>query len=280
MKYFAISLIALLLFLSGCVEPSEPIPIGPQMQVIAEACDSGAVRTEDYGINTIESAQWQNDVFIVEAFIWVNCCNVTVDAAFDVTDNNLVITPIEVWDGYSSRCLCICPQKTTFRFTELPQGEYSVSLNDLIVRTLPVNETVCQAALEFADDCWLALAWDTNNLNYCQSIENDYLKEECLLGIPPEPPQTEEEPIERDPLLEEAEEFCDDQDVGAVYVCGDLVRVVSMVPGAGSTFYRSVDDEFTQELQCPLVAPDSMSPECYALIIEPDCAELEICINT
>ncbi len=68
-----------------------------------------------------------------------------------------------------------------------------------------------------------------------------------------------------------AKEFCDNEN--KVYVCSDYIRVVSIVPGAGSTFYKAD----MKEVKCPVVAPDSMTEECKQLTFEPDCEEKEIC---
>ena len=86
-------------------------------------------------------------------------------------------------------------------------------------------------------------------------------KQKCL--------RTWEEPCENE-IETRAKEFCDDENIGAVYVCDDYIQVVSMVPGAGSTFYKS--DGTT--IQCPLVAPSSMSEECRQLFFETECEEV------
>lgn len=70
-----------------------------------------------------------------------------------------------------------------------------------------------------------------------------------------------------------AKQFCGGENIANVYICGDYIKVVSLLPGAGSTFYRS---DLT-EVQCPVVAPDSMTEECRKLTFEPDCEEKEIC---
>ncbi len=70
-----------------------------------------------------------------------------------------------------------------------------------------------------------------------------------------------------------AKEFCNKENVANVYVCGDYIKVISLLPGAGSTFYRSDGTE----VSCPLVAPDSMTEECKKLTFEPGCVEIEVC---
>jgi len=55
-----------------------------------------------------------------------------------------------------------------------------------------------------------------------------------------------------------------------VYICGENIKVVSMVPGAGSTFFKPDGTE----LNCPVVAPDSMSEECRQLIFDDNCSEI------
>ena len=65
-----------------------------------------------------------------------------------------------------------------------------------------------------------------------------------------------------------AKEYCDGEK--DVYVCGENIKVVSMVPGAGATYYKADGTE----LQCPVVAPDSMSDECKQLLLSDDCEEI------
>ncbi|MBW3003760.1 hypothetical protein KY337_04295 [Candidatus Woesearchaeota archaeon] len=45
------------------------------------------------------------------------------------------------------------------------------------------------------------------------------------------------------------------------YECGDYVKVVSALEGAGSKFYNG-----SEEISCPVVAPDSLSQECKNLL--------------
>lgn len=60
-------------------------------------------------------------------------------------------------------------------------------------------------------------------------------------------------------IEQNAMEYCDSEpNISAVYACGEYVQVVSSAIGAGSTFYKS-DGSL---VQCPVVAPDSMSEEC------------------
>jgi hypothetical protein len=58
-------------------------------------------------------------------------------------------------------------------------------------------------------------------------------------------------------------EKCNLPNVDKVYLCNnDLVRTVSAIPGAGSTFYKT-DGSVAN---CPLVAPEAMSPACKILM--------------
>ena len=60
----------------------------------------------------------------------------------------------------------------------------------------------------------------------------------------------------------DSEKYCADSKVDGVYSCGDVLQVVSKVPGAGSTYYKADGSSF----RCPVVAPDSMSQECKDLL--------------
>jgi len=60
-----------------------------------------------------------------------------------------------------------------------------------------------------------------------------------------------------------AEAKCMGQDVQAVYKClGNVVRVVSSLPGEGSTFYKPEG----KEIYCPVVAPSEMGAECLQMM--------------
>ncbi len=71
-----------------------------------------------------------------------------------------------------------------------------------------------------------------------------------------------------------AAEKCLGEDVGAVYIClGNVVRVVSTVPGAGSTFYEPDGNV----AQCPLVSPSEMGAECVQMTMPNYCPEEVVC---
>lgn len=56
---------------------------------------------------------------------------------------------------------------------------------------------------------------------------------------------------------------CQEPDVQAVYKClGNIVRVVSSVPGQGSTFYKPDG----RVVYCPIVEPTDMGGECLQLM--------------
>ncbi len=60
-----------------------------------------------------------------------------------------------------------------------------------------------------------------------------------------------------------AQAQCGAQDVQAVYKClGNVVRVVSSVPGEGSTFYKPEG----KAVYCPVVAPSEMGAECLQMM--------------
>ena len=52
--------------------------------------------------------------------------------------------------------------------------------------------------------------------------------------------------------------FCVDEN-SEVYECGEYIKTINRVPGAGATYY-SKDSKLTE--QCFVVAPDSMSEFC------------------
>jgi len=69
-------------------------------------------------------------------------------------------------------------------------------------------------------------------------------------------------------LNSKAQTYCDgDHDV---YICSTSIKAVSIIPGAGATYYRADGTE----LNCPVVAPDSMSEECRELLFDDNCTEV------
>ncbi|MCI0504277.1 hypothetical protein L0Y65_06240 [Candidatus Micrarchaeota archaeon] len=64
-------------------------------------------------------------------------------------------------------------------------------------------------------------------------------------------------------LNETAALMCNEPDTQAVYKCfGNVVRVVSTVPGEGSTFYKPNG----KVVSCPVVAPSEMGAECLQMM--------------
>ena len=59
-----------------------------------------------------------------------------------------------------------------------------------------------------------------------------------------------------------AKEFCDNENVGSVNVCGSYIEVNSELLGGGAKYY---DFNGTQQFTCPVVGPDSMSKNCKAI---------------
>lgn len=71
-----------------------------------------------------------------------------------------------------------------------------------------------------------------------------------------------------------AQEKCGGENVGAVYLClGNVVKVVSTVPGAGSTFYEPDGNV----AHCPLVAPSEMGAECVQMTMPNYCPGEVVC---
>ena len=68
--------------------------------------------------------------------------------------------------------------------------------------------------------------------------------------------------VEKNGIVLDSDKYCQDSSVDGVYNCGDVLQVVSKVPGAGSTYYKADSSSF----RCPIVAPDSMSQECKDML--------------
>jgi len=73
----------------------------------------------------------------------------------------------------------------------------------------------------------------------------------------------------------QAKTLCEQETVDSVYSCGDHYRVVSSLMGGGSSYYKIVNNSL-EVVNCPLVAPDSMSEECKELFAS-ECEEKKIC---
>ena len=71
--------------------------------------------------------------------------------------------------------------------------------------------------------------------------------------------------------------MCDGDNVQAVYVCnGNVVRVVSSVPGEGNIFYKPDN----RVVKCPIAAPTSMGGECMQLLMPNFCSSESKCGNS
>lgn len=69
--------------------------------------------------------------------------------------------------------------------------------------------------------------------------------------------------------------YCEDENVDAVYECGDgSTKVVSTLLGAGYTVYKPDGTSFS----CPVVAPEHMSDECTSFQENVQCSPVNICI--
>ncbi|VVB57368.1 Bacterial extracellular solute-binding proteins, family 3 [uncultured archaeon] len=77
-------------------------------------------------------------------------------------------------------------------------------------------------------------------------------------------------------LAKQAQAYCNGTNVAQVAVCGPYIKVVSDMPGAGSTYYSA--DGTAQ--RCPIVAPDVMSPTCRMLMLGNNCVEQVVCDRT
>ena len=82
--------------------------------------------------------------------------------------------------------------------------------------------------------------------------------------------------LEAAALEEQAKTYCANDTT--VYLCGEYIRVVSGMPGAGSTFYTL--GNYDPVATCPLVAPDSMSEQCNLLLFGNNCIETQVQCST
>lgn|SRR5208283_1635940 len=72
-------------------------------------------------------------------------------------------------------------------------------------------------------------------------------------------------------------QMCNSSNVQAVYVCiGNVVRVVSSVPGRGSTFYKPNGEV----VQCPVAAPTQIGASCVQLLMPNFCPAQSVCGNS
>ena len=78
--------------------------------------------------------------------------------------------------------------------------------------------------------------------------------------------------LEAKALEEQAKSYCGNGT--KVYLCGQYIRAVSSMPGAGSSFYTLGNYE---PVRCPIVAPEYTTPECNQLLHGNNCIEREIC---
>jgi hypothetical protein len=72
-------------------------------------------------------------------------------------------------------------------------------------------------------------------------------------------------------------QMCEADSVQAVYVCtGNVVRVVSSVPGRGSVFYKSDG----RVVECPIAVPSEIGGECMQLLMPNFCPAQSVCGNS
>ncbi len=74
-------------------------------------------------------------------------------------------------------------------------------------------------------------------------------------------------------IEDRAKDYCSMKDVDAVYICGDFIKVVSSLEGAGSTYIR----QDGTEIYCPVVAPEYIPEECKTLQSGSFCKEVKVC---
>lgn len=61
---------------------------------------------------------------------------------------------------------------------------------------------------------------------------------------------------------EKAETYCDQENINSVEICNNqMIEIKSSLLGGGSKFIHRDGTTFT----CPVVSPDSMSPDCKAI---------------
>ncbi len=75
-------------------------------------------------------------------------------------------------------------------------------------------------------------------------------------------------------LEPKAREFCGQENIAAVFVCGPNIRTVTKLIGGGSTIYDADGKELAK---CPVVAPSAMSPQCQMFILGNNCVEEQVC---
>jgi hypothetical protein len=76
---------------------------------------------------------------------------------------------------------------------------------------------------------------------------------------------------------ETAPALCNEPDVQAVYICnGNVVRMVSTIPGEGSTFFKP--DGIV--VRCPVLPPTDIGMECLQLMMPNFCPDESVCGNT
>jgi len=92
-------------------------------------------------------------------------------------------------------------------------------------------------------------------------------KEKCLRVWEEECPSLAASSLEG-----QAKGFC--MQGSTVYICGEYIRVVSDMPGAGSRFYKLGNHD--PVAICPVVAQDAMSEQCRQLLFGSNCVEKEV----
>ncbi len=77
-------------------------------------------------------------------------------------------------------------------------------------------------------------------------------------------------------LEEKAQVYCNKENVSAVYISKDKIKIISNLIGSGTT-YIPLDE--ISSFRCPVVAPDSMTDKCKTILNMPKNSWKKICSN-
>jgi len=77
-------------------------------------------------------------------------------------------------------------------------------------------------------------------------------------------------------LEEKAKIYCNKENVSAVYISKDKIKIISNLIGSGAT-YIPLDE--ISSFRCPVVAPDSMTDKCKTILNMPKNSWKKICSN-
>lgn len=236
--YIAIALVLAMVLLSGCVQPTPPTPTPSPTPTPTPAPIVGG----------------------------------------DVDEHGCIPSAGYTWCEPKQKCLREWEETCEEKSTEELAKEFCTTENVAEINACDGYIQVITTLIGGGSAYYTVENGAVGEATQCPIVAPEYISEECKSFMDGTGCSKVECPPTAGTIEAEAQEFCEQPNVAAVYVCGEYARVVGSMEGAGSTFYKlETDGSRGNEIQCPIVAPSAMSEECVLLTMGSNCIETQIC---